>query len=214
VTTSAMRAPFAATAVADWFVELVSDDAEQDLTPLKLQKLVYLAHSLYMDRFHIPLIEDAVQAWKDGPVVKSIYGVYKEFGNAPIALPKRNLQRRSWPDEVEQTFGDVWACFGGYSASKLRSITHEAGPWKDLWNVDSRSVVIPNEAIRDAWAQFEKYAESPLVARTNTTSAALARYSTLLGTLPAQRRHGDMALLDKESKDTESLRQRASTHFG
>lgn len=209
-----MRAPFAATAVAAWFVEFVSDDAEQDLTPLKLQKLVYLAHSLYMDRFHAPLIEEAVQAWKDGPVVKSIYGVYKDFGHAPITMPKRDPARRSWPDEAEQTFADVWACFGGYSASKLRSITHDAGPWKDLWDADSRGTEIPNEAIRDAWAQFEKYAESPLVARTNTTAAALARYSELLGTMPAQKRRGDMSLLEDESRDTESLRQRASTHFG
>lgn len=213
MTTSAMHAPFAATAVADWFVELVSDDAEQDLSNLKLQKLVYFAHSLYLHRFHVPLIEEPFQAWKDGPVVKPLYGVYKDFGNAPIVLPKRNLAPRVWPEEAEQTFADVWACFGGYSASKLRSITHEAGPWKEVWRADSRDVVITNDAIRDAWDLFEKYAETPLVARTNNTTAALARYSTLLAGLPVQLDDGDMTLLLGEARNTEALRQRASSRL-
>jgi uncharacterized phage-associated protein len=211
--TSTMRAPFAATAVAAWFVEHVADDSEQDLTPLKLQKLVYLAHSLYMHRFRVPLIEDDVQAWKDGPVVKAVYGVYKSFQNAPIALVDRNLVSRSWPAEAEQTFSDVWGSFGGYSALKLRSITHEAGPWKQVWAPDSRNLTIPNDAIRDAWVQFERYAESPLVARTNNTSAALARYSILLNDLPTQNRRGNVALLDDEAAETSSLRRRASTQL-
>lgn len=213
LTTSTMRAPFAATAVAAWFVELVADDAEQDLTPLKLQKLVYLAHSLYMHRFRVPLIEDEVQAWKDGPVVKQVYGVYKSFQNSPIVLADQNLVPRSWPAEAEETLSDIWACFGGYSALKLRSITHEAGPWKQVWTPDSRNLIIPADAIRDAWVQFEKYAESPLVARTNTTTAALARYSTLLKDLPTQKREGNVALLEEESTETEHLRRRASSQL-
>lgn len=211
---SVMRAPFAGTAVASWFVEHVADDPEQDLTPLKLQKLIYLAHSLYLHRFRVPLVEEPIQAWKDGPVVKPVYGAYKNFEDAPITPSHRGLTPRVWPEEAEQTFADIWTCFGGYSALKLRSITHEAGPWKELWTPSSRNVIIPNDAIRDAWLQFEEYAESPLVARTNTTTAALARYAALSKNLPKQRRTGDIGLLGEESTSTEALRRRASSQLG
>lgn len=214
VSKSVMRAPFAATAVAAWFVEHVADDPEEDLTPLKLQKLLYLAHSLYLHRFRVPLIEEPVQAWKDGPVVKPVYGVYKQFQNSPIQMLDRTVAARVWPEDAEQTLVDIWSCFGGYSALKLRSITHAAGPWKEVWAPNSRDLVIPNEAIRDAWAEFEQYAESPLVARTNTTTAALARYSALLDSLPKQTRQGDISLLEVESRATESLRQQASRQIG
>jgi uncharacterized phage-associated protein len=209
--TSQMRSPFDSAAVADWFVELVAEDSEQDLSNLKLQKLIYLAQSLFLSRFHMPLIDDEFQAWENGPVVKRVYGRFKEFESSPIRRARLNVTRRPWPNEVEETLSDVWECFGGYSAWKLRQITHEAGPWKDHWRHGSRDVVIPVEEIRSAWPEFEKLAEKPLVARMNNSTATIARFKSILGELPSQEREGDLQLLLQESNDTEFNRRRATS---
>lgn len=205
-----MRAPFASTAVGDWFVERVADDPEQDLSNLKLQKLVYLAHSLHLYRHHLPLVEEPFQAWKDGPALKQLYGVYKEHGNRPIRRARTLVSKRVWPTDAEHTLNDIWVCFGGYSASKLRAITHEAGPWRLHWSPDARNVVIPQEEIRLAWTSFEKYAETPVVARASNATAALAKYSGLLKQLPTGTRGGGLDQLLEESNDTEPLRRRAT----
>jgi len=211
MTSSQMRAPFSATAVASWFVDRVAADSEQDLSNLKLQKLLYLAQSLYLSRFQVSLVEEPFQAWENGPAVKAVYGQFKDFGAAPIILHKNVLATRNWPEPVEQTLMDIWTCFGGYSAWKLRDITHQAGPWKEHWRPGLRNIEIPNTEIRDAWPDFVKYAETPLVARTNNTSAALSRYAAVLADSKTRKRSGDMAGLEAESLETETLRRRASS---
>lgn len=209
---SVLRAPVTATAVAAWFVERAVQDPEQDLSNLKLQKLIYLAHSLYLSRHRAGLIDEPVQAWANGPVIGAVYGAYKVYESGPILAPSSNVaSKMTWPDDIVEALDDVWACFSGLTASKLRNITHIAGPWKDHWQAGSRNVVIPTDEIAAAWAEFEKFAETPLVARANTVQAALARYGGLLGQLDEPSGHGDLSLLEDEARSFASSARRASS---
>ena len=211
MTNVTMHAPISATAVADWFIERALQLEEQDLSNLKLQKLIYLAHSLYLHRHHMTLISEDVPAWENGPAVKPVYGLYKGFGPDPIKKPALNIPRRQWPEDIEHTMLDIWTCFAGYSAWKLREITHVAGPWKKHWQQGSRDVVIPVDEIAAAWEEFEAFAETAIVARADTTAAALARYAGLLSQLPETRREGDLDLLRREAEEHSDLTRRASS---
>ena len=57
------------------------------ITNLKLQKLLYYAQAWYMVNFDgKKLFDDDIEAWQFGPVIKSIYNLFKDFGRKPIIL--------------------------------------------------------------------------------------------------------------------------------
>lgn len=77
------RAPTTAYAVANWFIEK-ADEQEQPITHMKLQKLVYLAYGWFYAYFDEPLFDDEILAWHHGPVVSSLYAMFRDCGDRPI----------------------------------------------------------------------------------------------------------------------------------
>lgn len=65
------------------------------LTNLSLQKLLYLAHMKFLGQQDgEPLLKEAFEAWKYGPVVSRLYQKIKKFGNSPISdvfIAERNF---------------------------------------------------------------------------------------------------------------------------
>ena len=70
-------------AIANWFLDRAKKDGEQ-LTSMKLQKLAYVSHGWHLAFYEEPLIHEAVEAWKWGPVFRSLYREFKEYGSMPI----------------------------------------------------------------------------------------------------------------------------------
>jgi uncharacterized phage-associated protein len=123
-----------------------------DITPMKLQKIVYFLHGWYLAITGQKLIDEGFARWQYGPVIPSLYRELKKYGSSPIddyikqydpasasfvpffvntsALPRFN-------DILEQ----VWAKYSGYNAIQLSSMTHLPGtPW---------AITLPNEDIDD-----------------------------------------------------------------
>src|SRR4051812_39910789 len=92
--------PYPAAAIANEFLRLAKEDKAQ-ISPLKLQKLVYFAHGWYLALAGKPLIEERVQAWQFGPVIPTLYREFKRYGNSPIASP---AMREDWIDEDHLNF--------------------------------------------------------------------------------------------------------------
>jgi uncharacterized phage-associated protein len=122
--------------------------------PLKLQKLVYLAHGWNLAFRGIPLIKDRIEAWRHGPVVPSLYREFRKFGVSPIDTEAVEPEDVEPIDEKSLSLIDeVWKTYGRKSGIDLSMITHEPGYAWDLvrrinpndWN----SPVIPVEFIRD-----------------------------------------------------------------
>ena len=78
--------------VADYFLFLVDDPSGDNLSNLKLQKLVYYAQGFYLAIHDRPLFDDAICAWEHGPVVPSLYRRYKKYGSGGIPAPIRSTR--------------------------------------------------------------------------------------------------------------------------
>jgi uncharacterized phage-associated protein len=130
------------------------------ITPLALQKLLYFVHGWRLASDGIPLLKGGFQAWKDGPVNRSVYEAFKEAGNKPIAFRAKVYRFPSGEETVAaeeftaaevKLVDDVLRGYGHLEPYELRRRTHLTGsPWFEVWH--KKSVVlemkISDEAIR------------------------------------------------------------------
>ena len=75
-----------ALAIANYFIELAHKD-NIDIRPLKLMKLVYIAHGYILALLDKPTDGaklEKVEAWQYGPVFPSVYYSFKQYGGNPI----------------------------------------------------------------------------------------------------------------------------------
>ena len=131
---------YSAKAVANYFL---SNYGKHGISPLKLQKLVYVAHGWYMAFHEDPLIGDEyAEAWRHGPVFPSLYHEFKHRGSLRITELAKEVElvsgmlRRSTPGipksdvETRELLDKIWDVYGEYSAIQLSNMCHQAGsPW-------------------------------------------------------------------------------------
>jgi uncharacterized phage-associated protein len=115
--------------VADYFITKVDLEAGDDITHLKLQKLVYYAQAWYLAMHDRLLFQNRIEAWAHGPVCREIYDRFRHFSWNPIP-PKAALSAPSEiDDDIKDFLDEVWEVYGQYSAAKLEQMTHEEPPW-------------------------------------------------------------------------------------
>ncbi|MHB1035361.1 MAG: Panacea domain-containing protein [Pirellulales bacterium] len=135
-----------ARAVANFFLELAKE-SEVQLSPMKLQKLVFFAHGWHLAILGTPLINEQVEAWEFGPVIPSLYHSFKAFGNQPISEPAHNYRiaggrlhesTPTIPDTPETgptraLLRKVWEVYSPFTATQLSNVTHQPGtPWRNV----------------------------------------------------------------------------------
>lgn len=141
-----------ALSVAGYFIELAAESDENDLTNLKLQKLLYFAQGRHLSQFQKPLFRDEIEAWKLGPVVRAVYSEYKKCGAFPITVFDgfhASTSREKLPESIKVFLKkQVWEKYGKYSAGYLVGLTHkEGGPWKKFYK-EEINVAIPLDALK------------------------------------------------------------------
>jgi uncharacterized phage-associated protein len=158
--------PVPTLAVANYFVrKAIERGGEELLTPMKLVKLVYIAHGWHLALFDEPLIGEAVEAWKYGPVVPTVYHDFKHYRDAQIrkeavVAKGRKLVLPDIDDDHVAAFLDkVWDAYRRFTAGQLSTMTHEKNtPWYTVWNEkggsDRQGAIIPNELIRQHYKQL------------------------------------------------------------
>jgi len=75
---------YSAFAVANAFIERAEQGRIPNLTPMKLQKLMYYAQAWHLKIFGEPLLDDNFVRWQYGPVVPAVYHEFKALGARPI----------------------------------------------------------------------------------------------------------------------------------
>jgi len=144
-------------AVANYFIQR-SFNTGVELTPMKLIKLVYIAHGWHLGYFSQNLINDAVQAWKYGPVIPDLYRKVKWFGRNAIDAPIEGYGTVGDPanplpnPHTLSLLDHVWKNYAHYDGLNLSAMTHQRGtPWDTTWSQRGGSeylgAIIPNELI-------------------------------------------------------------------
>ena len=67
--------------VANTFLERANKE-KIDITPMKLQKLIYLLYKNYLKDTRSKLFWDGFEVWQYGPVIPSVYAAFQQ--NQPL----------------------------------------------------------------------------------------------------------------------------------
>src|ERR1700736_6544090 len=80
-----------ARAVANYFLQRANAEGIP-ITPMAIQKLVYFAHGWMLAVYGRPLINQRIEAWEYGPVIRDLYQQFKRFGDLKITEPAKDVQ--------------------------------------------------------------------------------------------------------------------------
>ncbi len=112
--------------------QIFLDKAEKDnkgLTPMQLLKLTYIAHGWMLGIHGKPLINEPIEAWQYGPVIRNLYAKIKKhrsnFINEKISNNTPELS-----DDEQEIIDETFEKYGDYTGWELSNITHKQGtPW-------------------------------------------------------------------------------------
>lgn len=160
-----------ARAIANYFLDLAARDGVP-VDPLKIQKLVYIAHGWHLAITGGPLIYQTVMAWKYGPVIRDLYRAFREYGGR--AIDGRATEPPDWEHtteprpysaelspESQAVLDRTWQVYGRNTGVELSSLTHDFGtPWDQvagkLRPSEIRDVMIPDGMIQKHYLQLAR----------------------------------------------------------
>ena len=117
--------------VAEFFIRIANQSEDDQMTNMKLNKLLYYAQGAFLARTGTPLFENQIEAWPLGPVVTDIYHKYKVCGKNPISSDE-DVNHAAFTEEEFETLLDVMREYGKYTGSTLVSLSHLPGtPWRN-----------------------------------------------------------------------------------
>ncbi|ATP52774.1 MULTISPECIES: Panacea domain-containing protein [Pseudomonas] len=133
---------YSALAVANAFIERARKGEIRNLTPMKLQKLLFYTQSwhLRLNGERSPLIDDNFARWKFGPVIPSLYHELKSYGAQEVTSLIKNINFDSDGDAILITptvpksdqathnlIDKIISKYGKLTGTELSNLTHEAG---------------------------------------------------------------------------------------
>jgi len=142
--------------VIKWFL------SKSEMTPKKLQKLLYYAYSWYLtlqnessDNLENRLFDEEFEAWVHGPVIYKVYNQYRDRGYKPIE--QFNGEVPKFDEDTEDILEQVWEVYGKYNGNELETITHQEAPWlnarKGYQPLDRCTEVIKDKDIFEYYIQ-------------------------------------------------------------
>jgi len=154
---------YRAASIANEFLDL-SDQAGRKITQIEIQKLVYFAHGWNLALKEAPLIGELIEAWRYGPVVRTLYDAFKRFGSDPITekalswgmrgdgkftceIPAIQSEDPAEDFYARELVRNIWQKYGSLAPFKLVEITHlPDSPWRQAF--EQSKAYIPNESIQ------------------------------------------------------------------
>lgn len=153
--------------VADFFVQIANQSEDDQMTNLKLNKLLYYAQGAYLARTGKPLFDNRIEACTLGPVVPEIYRKYKVCGKSPIASNGDDLDRSCFCEDELDALLDVMREYGQYTGSTLVTLTHRPGtPWSNAMAAGANDIdraEIKDYFIKHPVARFQDKIAAPQV---------------------------------------------------
>jgi uncharacterized phage-associated protein len=142
--------------IADWLVRYRAQDVGAPIDAMSLEKYLYYAQGFYLALTGTPLFRDDLRAWRDGPVVQTVWTRYRNHRGRPI-----NVSRAKPPSIPKQT--ELFLCglmlfLSSHTAIQLSQATHSEDPWLEARRKFSRhepsDVVMPKEKLQAYFASL------------------------------------------------------------
>lgn len=156
-----------ATSIANFFIRKGIEEGKL-VDQMKVQKLVYFAHGWYLAITNQPLINEAVEAWRFGPVIPSLYHSLKHSGNQAITttINEKELATDDTDLELRAYLSAIWNLYSPFTGIQLSNMTHEEEtPWakiaKEFNNQIPADKDIGNEAIKQYFLNQRKATLQP-----------------------------------------------------
>ncbi|QFS59785.1 MULTISPECIES: Panacea domain-containing protein [Pantoea] len=133
---------YSANAVANAFIERAKQGKIPDLTPMKVQKLLFYTQSWFLKLYGgKPLIDDSFARWRHGPVITSLYHELKNYGYHTVtskltrAVPSpdghglRLITPEVDPNDktAVELIDRITEVYGKFSGTQLSAMTHAQG---------------------------------------------------------------------------------------
>jgi uncharacterized phage-associated protein len=130
-----------------------------DVTPMKLQKLLYFTYKKYLEIADESLFPDMFEVWKYGPVVQPVYHAFKDYKSNHIRDYHRDKNGNAWIiderlcENFKQALNYVWGEYSYYDGIALSKLTHMEGTaWHEAFKRDD--MYLDDEDIRkEAWVK-------------------------------------------------------------
>ncbi|AKD37506.1 hypothetical protein I926_00880 [Pasteurella multocida subsp. multocida OH4807] len=142
---------YSAKAIANTVIEMARARGIFDVSPMKLQKLIFYAQSWSLKLNNVKLFSDPIERWDYGPVVRDVYHEFKGFGYHPITLLATDALGYIpvvRPDDLYSLdlIGRVLDVYGRFSAIELSNMTHAQGT---AWKMGKTETIISDEDLKN-----------------------------------------------------------------
>lgn len=117
--------------VSDYITMSLTEAGEQ-LSLLKLQKLVYYVQAWHLAFFRVPLFAGKFQAWVHGPVNRELYDRYRNTKSLYSNITKADIRDpyvQSLDAGARGHIDSVLEVYGKYTGTQLEELTHREDPW-------------------------------------------------------------------------------------
>ncbi|MDD6056611.1 MAG: DUF4065 domain-containing protein [Helicobacteraceae bacterium] len=140
--------------VALYFLFLAREqDSGEIISNLKMQKLLYYAQGEFLAIFNKPLFSDKIEAWKYGPVVKSVYEKFKVYGRLAIDFKElENFKSEVYNKEALDFLPFFYKKYIKFSALELVEKTHNEPPYKQVYS-EYITQEITQESLKEFFTQ-------------------------------------------------------------
>lgn len=115
--------------VANTFLERAKKE-KVDISPMKLQKLIYILYKNYLKDTRSKLFLDSFEVWQYGPVIPSVYNAFKGYRSNAIQSYYTNSEGKystvSFQNPTfERAFEKVWQKYRDLDGIFLSQLTHQ-----------------------------------------------------------------------------------------
>lgn len=121
------------------------------MSAMKLQKLAYYAQAWSLVWDEQPLFEERIEAWRDGPVVRELWGAHRgrfvvdsiEVGDA-----------EALSESQRATVDEVLASYGSLDGATLSRMTHDERPWLEARGKTPEGANCESEITHESMAAY------------------------------------------------------------
>ena len=152
-------------AFAEFILELGKHENIQ-ISPMKLNAILYFSHGWFLatkTKEASALLDEPIEAWDGGPMLRSIYDQYGEFGNDCITDIPKNQTTYQLKEEEQDHIKEVWTQHKEYSGVQLNdAMTQPGTPWDQTVNThvvlfwENRVPEIDNTLIKEWFQNYSK----------------------------------------------------------